>query len=145
MKSHAAAKQAPCKALQEDAGNMRGIGLTGAVMVAGMACGAAALARGEPTSHPFAFLAPALQPDALAPGTLDEGQVFVKVLPGRGRELAVVAATRTAAAPERLIAWMRRVEVIQRGRYVPDVARFSTPPRLEDVATLTLADDDVDD
>ena len=124
---------------------MRGIGLTGAVVVAGVACGGAALATGEPTNHPFAFLAPALKLEALAPGTLHDGQVFASVLPGRGSELAVVAATPTTATPERLIAWMQRIELIQRGRYVPDVARFSTPPRLEDVAALTLADDDVDD
>jgi hypothetical protein len=132
------------KTLAETAGSMRGIGISGAVIVAGMASGAA-LAAGDPAIHPFAFLAPALRLEALAPGALDDGQVFVKVLPGRGRELAVVAATRTTAAPERLIAWMRRVEAIQRSRYVPDVARFSTPPRLEDVAALTLDDEDVDE
>jgi hypothetical protein len=63
----------------------------------------------------------------------------------RGRELAVVAATPTTAPPDRLIAWMRRIEVLQRGRYVPDVARFSTPPRLEDLDALTLDDTDFED
>ena len=124
---------------------MRGIGVTGAVVVAVMASGAAVLGEREPTIHPFAFLAPALQLGSFAPGTLDPGEVFVEVLPGHGRELAVVAATPTTAPPARLIAWMRRVEVIQRSRYLPEVARFSTPPRLEDVAGLTLDDQDVND
>jgi len=124
---------------------MRGMNVTGAIVVAGIACGASALARGEPTSHPFAFLAPALQLEHLTPGTLAEGQVFVKVLPGRGSELAVVAATRTTAAPARLISWMRRVDVVQRGRYVSNVGRFSNPPELDDVAAVTLEDQDFED
>ena len=45
---------------------MRRISVTGAIVVAGIACGASALAKGEPASHPFAFLAPALQLEALA-------------------------------------------------------------------------------
>lgn len=122
---------------------MRGIGIAGVVILVVIAPDPAALRAREPAIHPFAFLAPALQIDA--PGTLDSGKVFVDVLPGRGRELAVVAATSTTATPERLIGWMRRVETIHRSRYVPDVARFSSPPRVEDVASLTLDDDDVDD
>ena len=124
---------------------MRRISVTGAIVVAGIACGASALAKGEPASHPFAFLAPALQLETLAPSTLSEGQVFVKMLPGRGNELAVVAATRTTAAPARLIAWMRRVELVQRGRYVANVGRFSNPPQLDDLAAVTLEEKDFED
>ena len=124
---------------------MRCISVTGAIMVAGIACSAAALERGESTRHPFAFLAPALGLDAFTPSTLAEDQVFVKVLPGRGNELAVIAATRTTAAPARLIAWMRRVDLVQRGRYVSNVGRFSNPPQLEDLAAVTLEDQDFED
>jgi hypothetical protein len=124
---------------------MRDIRVTGAIMVAGIACGAAAFARGESTSHPFAFLAPAVQLEALTLSALDEGQVFVKMLPGRGSELAVVAATRTTAAPPRLIAWMRRVDLVQPGRYVSNVGRFSNPPQLDDLAAVTLEDKDFED
>jgi hypothetical protein len=124
---------------------MRGMSVTTTIVMAGIAWGASALARGERSNHPFAFLAPALQIDALTPGTLADGHVFVKVLPGRGSELAVVAATRTTAAPARLISWMRRVDLVQRGRYVSNIERFSNPPELDDVAAVTLEDKDFED
>jgi hypothetical protein len=124
---------------------MRGINMSSAVVAVTIACGAGALGAGEPALHPFAFLAPTLQLKAFTPESLDRGAIYVDVLPGRGRELAVIAATPTTATPERLLAWMRRVDVIQRSRYVPHVARFSTPPRFEDVAALTLDDKEIDD
>jgi len=71
-----------------------------------------AAARGRFFRRPPEKSAPARLPFAL--------------LPGRGRELAVVAATRTTAPPERLVAWMQRIDV-QRGGYVSEIARFSTP------------------
>jgi hypothetical protein len=125
---------------------MRGITVTGAIIVAGIGSGAVPPGRGDPPASPFAFLAPALQLEtAFAPGPLDTNQVFVKVLPGRGDELAVVAAMRTTAAPTRLIAWMRRVDLVQRGRYVSNVGRFSNPPQLDDLAAVTLEDKDFED
>jgi hypothetical protein len=123
---------------------MRGIGAAGASLIAATAICAAALRAGEPGVQPFAFLAPAMSL-VFHDDALEAGEVFVKVLPGRGSELAVVAATRTTASPDRLIAWMRRVDVMQRGRYVPAIARFSTPPRLEDLDTLALDDTDFED
>jgi hypothetical protein len=134
-----------CKALAEDQVGMRGIGAAGASLVAATAVWSALLHAGDRTVQPFAFLAPATQMEAFDAAGLEDGDVLIKVLPARGRELAVVAATPTTAPPDRLIAWMRRIEVMQRGRYVPDVARFSTPPRLEDLDALTLDDTDFED
>jgi hypothetical protein len=124
---------------------MRGIGAPGASLVAATAVCAAVLHAGERSGQPFAFLAPATSLDVFTDEVLEDRDVFVKVLPGRGGELAVVATTRTTASPDRLIAWMRRIEVMQQGRYVPDVARFSIPPRLEDLDALTLDDTDFED
>jgi hypothetical protein len=124
---------------------MRGIGITGVSIAAVVAICAAVPWAGEPMVQPFAFLAPAMQMDAVAARALENGNVFVQVLPGKGQDLAVVAATRTSAPPQRLIAWMLRVDLVQRGRYVSNVARFSNPPQLDDVAAVTLEDKDFED
>jgi hypothetical protein len=134
-----------CKALAQYRAAMRGLGAAGASLVAATVVSAASLHAGDRTVQPFAFLAPATQMEAFDAAGLEDGDVLIKVLPARGRELAVVAATRTTAPPDRLIAWMRRIEVMRRGRYVSDVARFSTPPRLEDLDALTLDDTDFED
>jgi hypothetical protein len=57
----------------------------------------------------------------------------------------VVAATRIVASPERLIAWMPRLPVMPQRGYIPVVERFSSPPQIEDLERLTLADGDLDD
>jgi hypothetical protein len=124
---------------------MRGLGITGASIAAALAVCAAAPWASEGMIQPFAFLAPPMYVDGFDPGALENGNVFVKVLPGRGRELAVVAAMRTTAPPQRLIAWMRRVDVVQKGRYVSHVGRFSSPPHPGDVAALTLGEQDFED
>ena len=106
---------------------------------------AAMLAARDPSMHPFAFLSPGLRVDRADVATIDQDDVFVRVLPGRGNDLAVAAAARTTATPDRLIAWMRRIESLQQRRYVPSLARFSTPPNPADVAGLVLDEKEFDD
>ena len=83
----------PRKGLAGMPRSMRGMSVTGAIVVAGIACGASALAKGGPASHPFAFLAPAVRLEGLAPSTLLEGQVSSKCFPG--------AATSWLSSPQR--------------------------------------------
>ena len=79
------------------------------------------------------------------PARADAGQVVMTVLPSRGRELAVSGLTRTTATAGRLVGWTRTIESLYRGRYVPAIGRFSTPPRVDDLAGLTLDDQEVKD
>jgi hypothetical protein len=94
---------------------------------------------------PFAFFAPSVPIAAADRAKLDAGEAVIKVLPADSRELAVAAAVRVDAPPERLIAWTLRVDAMQKGRYVPAIGRFSDPPRLDDLDRLVLGDGDLED
>ena len=123
---------------------MSRIRLTGAAFVVALVAAASIPMPASPTGQPFAFLQPAIHLNADDHSRLNAGKPVVKVLPGRGRELAVVAAVRTRAPAERLMAWMQRLPTMQQPRYVPVVERFSSPPQIEDLERLTLDDRDLD-
>ena len=76
---------------------------------------------------------------------LDAGSAVVAVVPARGRDLAVFGIARTEASPARLITWTREIEQLRSGRYMRAMGRFSTPPRIEDLAALSLDDGDLKD
>ncbi len=110
------------------------------------AVGVARAPHATPSSpDPFAFLPPGAAPGAADRARLDAGQTVVKMLPGRGREVGVVAAVRTAAPPDRLLAWTTDIAALRRGRYAPLIGRFSDPPCLDDLQALTLDASDLDD
>jgi hypothetical protein len=67
------------------------------------------------------------------------------MLPSHDRSMGIFAATPIAVGGERLLGWGRRVEQLQRGPYVSAIRRFSEPPRLEDLAELTLDEEDLAD
>jgi hypothetical protein len=72
--------------------------------------------------------------------------VVVKVLPARGTESAIFAAARVSddVDGERLLAWVRRIAELKKSTQVPAIARFSQPPQLADLATLSLDDEDLE-
>jgi hypothetical protein len=97
-----------------------------------------------------ALLAVACFPLALSltPGDytkLDAGESIVELLPADAKEVAVRAATQTAAHPSQLIEWTRRVEELHEGRYVAAIGRFSDPPRIKDLEALSIDDEDLTD
>jgi hypothetical protein len=55
------------------------------------------------------------------------------------------AIIRVSMTSDRLVTWTRNVEAMHKGRYVPEIGRFSTAPRLEDLEALTLEEGDLDD
>jgi hypothetical protein len=110
-----------------------------------VAAAGAALVAADPASQPFASLLPDVRIDAAERVRLEGDQPIVKVLPAAARELAVVAAVRVNAPPDRLIAWTQRIAALQQGRYVPLIVRFSVPPQLEDLARLDLDAGDLSD
>jgi hypothetical protein len=119
-----------------------GVPVAAVVIAAALSAGGTS---GDVSSSPFAFFEPAIPISVAERAKLDDGEPVVKMLPARGRELALFAAVRVDASPERLIEWGRRVESTRNARYLPAVARFSNPPQLEDVQTLSLTDDDLED
>lgn len=74
---------------------------------------------------------------------LNAGEALVELLPSDAKEVAVRAATRIDASPDRLIQWTRRIDELHTGRYVTAVGRFSKPPRLDDLDALSLDDEDL--
>jgi hypothetical protein len=118
------------------------------VRLAGLALAAASLASFAPIAseaeYPFAFLEPVVVVDAAQRARLRSGEPVVTVLPASDGHVAVSALVRVDAEPHALAEWARRVE-LQRGRYVESVGRFSQPPQVADLASLTFDDRDLED
>ena len=107
--------------------------------------GAVTTAGAGAASDPWQLLTATGLVDARERAKVDAGDAVFVVLPARGRDLAVVGLTRTAANGARLAAWGRAVRELYEGPYVPAIGRFSDPPQLADVAGLVLDEEDLRD
>jgi hypothetical protein len=101
------------------------------------------LAREGP--DPFAFFRPSVIMTDADRQRLDNGGTVARVVPGGRHAIAVFSATSLDASGDRLIAWTREMAALKQTEYVQAIGRFSSPPQLADLATLTLDDGDVDD
>lgn len=90
----------------------------------------------------FAFLAPDVTLDAEDRARLDAHDPIVQVRAGKDGMIAMSALVRVDAPVETFVAWAQDL-ASQQGRYVPEIGRFSVPPRLEDLQALTLEPDDL--
>jgi hypothetical protein len=106
---------------------------------------ATAGASGGAAHDPFAFLSPEVVVTQAERTLLDGGETIVKVLPGRDGYLALTAIVRIDAPAGRVADLFADVEALQRGRYVPELGRFSNPPQLDDLRGLTLDGGDLED
>jgi hypothetical protein len=93
---------------------------------------------------PFAFLSPDIVVAPSDRARLDAGQTLVRVLSGRDGLLSLMAIVRMNTSADRVLAWSRSVETLQKGKYVPEIGRFSLPPDVEDLQGLTIDSEDVD-
>lgn len=94
---------------------------------------------------PFAWLQPVVTMDAASQARLDRGDVIVRILPAIDGELAVFAAARLNADSEALGTWAASVAQFKKSPYVLKVQRFSDPPAFEDLQSMALEDDDLED
>jgi hypothetical protein len=116
-----------------------------AKFLAAVAALSATLSAVEPVrDDPFAFLSPDLVVDPRDYARLDLDQTVVRVLAGGDGFLAISAIVRVDANADRLLTWSRRVELLQKGKYVAEIGRFSLPPRLEDLRGLSIDPGDLD-
>jgi len=99
----------------------------------------------EPASDPFRFLQPAIRFTDEEQRRLDEREVVLRILPASGHELAFLAAGSLEVGADALVASVRDMAGLKRSSYVPQIGRFSSPPRLEDVQELTLDPADLDE
>jgi hypothetical protein len=100
---------------------------------------------GAASPDPLASFAPDGFLDAKKQADLSAGAAVVDVLPARDGDVAVFGAAKIRVGSGRLAAWIRQIEDLQRGPYVPIAGRFSDPPRLEDLDRLVLDKKDLED
>lgn len=91
----------------------------------------------------FAFLEPWIALSTGERARLDRGETIVRTLEANDGQLAVIAATPLEASSDALLAWMRAIEDLKRSKFVQQIGRFSDHPRVEDLAGLSLDEDDL--
>jgi hypothetical protein len=101
------------------------------------------LVTSSSSGDPFAFFQPSANITADERRQLDRGEPLARILPAKDMEVAVLAAVPVNIDGDRLVAWMRRIEELKKSSYVLAIRRFSDPPRIEDLASLTLDDEDL--
>ncbi len=106
-----------------------------------------ALAPAAGAVDPFAFFRPSVTVGDRDRASLDRGTPFASVVDSEGHEVAVFSAMAVDRRidADRLIAWIRNIAALKQSTYVQGLKRFSSPPRLEDLAALTLDDGDLND
>lgn len=97
------------------------------------------------SDDPFAFFQPAIAITAADRRQLDRGEPIARIVHSQDGEVAVFAAVRVEIDGDRLVAWTRRIEELKKSPYVAAIGRFSDPPRIEDLASLALDDDELPD
>ena len=77
--------------------------------------------------------------------TLDRGSAVIRSLDTPVREeLANIGVVYVEAPPEQVVEQFRDIERFERGSGIPQIGRFASPPRLEDLQALTLPETDVE-
>jgi hypothetical protein len=92
---------------------------------------------------PFAFFQPSVTITADDQRELDRGRPITRVLSAKDREAAVFGAIPVSIDGARLLAWIRHIEALKKGPYVPVIRRFSDPPHIDDLSDLMLEDEEL--
>jgi hypothetical protein len=95
-------------------------------------------------SDTFGWFRPWVEIDADDIRDIHRGQIVAKTLSAVDGEIAVFLASAIDTDPDRFIDAVRHPEALWKSARIPRVRRFSTPPRLEDVAEMRLDRRDVD-
>ena len=105
----------------------------------GLGLGAALLTPAPPGSIVDDLLGEKLRFSAADLRALDAGSAVIQTLDTPTREeLAFIAAVFVDAPAERFVERFRDIVKFEQGPGIPQIARFSSPPRLEDLSSLTL-------
>jgi hypothetical protein len=98
-----------------------------------------------PQLEPYTFLRTQLSFSSAELLTLENGKVIVKLpKPPVTREVAAFAIARVDVTGEFFVERIRDIVNFKRSEHVLQIGKFSDPPRLEDLAGLTLDQDDID-
>ena len=108
----------------------------------------AALARAQAPAAESAtrpFLRKVIQLDDGQLEAIEKGEVVTKQLPSPEKpEIAAFGVVKVSGTIDTLRERMRDFQSFRKVPQVPEIGRFSKPPRVEDLAGLTFPDDDVD-
>jgi hypothetical protein len=74
---------------------------------------------------------------------LDQGRAVVQDVSLPSRHIGVFAAIQVSVDGDRMARWLDDIAAFKRSGAIPEVGRFSEPPRIEDLAALTLDPADV--
>ena len=103
--------------------------------------GAEATPSGDPAQT---FLATAFDVTPADMGRIDAGQVVSRTLDvSHNREVATLGIVRIATTPEFYVERLTDIASFKRDEAILQIGTFSNPPRLDDVANLTLEEADV--
>jgi hypothetical protein len=108
-----------------------------------LAADGAAVSRGA-GSEPQQYLRSVAGFSASDLAALDRGEAIARVLPTDKREIAIVGAVRVKAPRDRLFDQYRDVAGLKKSQVFLEVGTFSSPPRTEDLRSLTLETYDLD-
>jgi hypothetical protein len=118
------------------------------VIVLMLACGVAASGSGPAADlQPefAAFLSTQLRFSARELADLEAGRIVARSLPaGVSGEIAALGAIRIDVRREVFLARFRDIEHFKRGPEILEIGRFSNPPALSDLASLTITRQDGD-
>ncbi|HUK33092.1 MAG TPA: hypothetical protein VLV86_04215, partial [Vicinamibacterales bacterium] len=118
--------------------------LFGAALIAALLCSAGSSPATAAREDPLSFFGPDVQLSDSQRSRLDEGEAIAKTLPSDHHELAVVAVGLTSATPDALVRSVEDIVRLKKSSYVPEIGRFSNPPRLSDLNSLTLDSSEAD-
>lgn len=95
-------------------------------------------------TDPFAFFRPTAEVTDAERRRLLRGEPISILGPSRGHELTIFAAVPVNVDGDRLTAWIRDIAAFKKSSFVLAIGRFSDPPRIDDLASLTLEPDDLE-
>jgi hypothetical protein len=98
-----------------------------------------------PAQDPFAFFGPTVRVSAADRAKLDRRETLVRTVGAGEGEVAIFSAARVDISGDRLVEWVRRIERLKESSFVLGIRRFSDPPRLDDLAGLSLDREDLDE
>src|SRR5688572_1195504 len=96
----------------------------------------------EPPPRPF--LRKVIQLDDAQLAAIERGEVVTKLLPTTDKsEVAAFGVVKTAGTADQFLAAARDVQKFRQVPQIPEIGRFSSPPRVEDLKGLTHPPDDI--
>jgi hypothetical protein len=111
---------------------------------AALLCAVATASAQEAVPDPFSFFGGAVTLSGSERARLESDDPVVRLLPRVDREMAIFAAVRADIDGVRLLEWVRDITELKKSEHVQAIGRFSSPPRLDDLAGLSLDAADVD-